>query len=198
MINVRKMEETGGTLGLTDSINSTDLTSNGESSNNIDIHMQKNTEYGAMAILSASSYGNQNVIANGETTTGNETGVYIYYNAEWVAAGVLQGVENFTNANSKYKNQYQDLSYIEMNGDAIIETRGWHDAALGNWLDTSYGAHLGADPWNAAGLLRGESNGIFSYNGCATACNRTNWWSLSPYATNPHYTRAVIVVGKDF
>ena len=56
------------------------LTSNNP---NLDIHMEKNTEYGAMAILSASAYGNQNVIGDGETTTGNKSGVYMKLNKEW-------------------------------------------------------------------------------------------------------------------
>ena len=69
MMNVRKMEELGGAMGLGETIND-NLTSSG-ASNNIDVHMQKNTEYGALAILSASSYGNPNKINSGETTTGN-------------------------------------------------------------------------------------------------------------------------------
>ena len=67
---IRQMQATGGTLGLTDTINGTNLTSGNK---NLDIHMQKNTEYGAMVILSASSYGNPNPITDGQTTTGNET-----------------------------------------------------------------------------------------------------------------------------
>ena len=58
MMNVRGMESIGGALGLAETINS-DLTSS-SGSNNLDIHMEKNIEYGAIAILSASSYGNPN------------------------------------------------------------------------------------------------------------------------------------------
>ena len=103
-INIRKMESLGGTLGLTETINA-DLTS-GSGSNNLDIHMQKNTEYGAIAILSASSYGNPNIIASGETTTGNETGIVMNLNKEWVAAEIAtidSWATNVRNANKKYK-----------------------------------------------------------------------------------------------
>lgn len=58
---IRQMQATGGTLGLNDTIN-TNLTS---SNKNMDIHMEKNTEYGAMVILSASAYGNPNKITDG-------------------------------------------------------------------------------------------------------------------------------------
>ncbi len=83
MTEIRKMEQLGGAMGLSESINS-DLTTNGDP-NNIDVHMQKNTEYGALAILSASSYGNPSKVNDGETTTGNATGVVMKINSEWVA-----------------------------------------------------------------------------------------------------------------
>ena len=39
---IRQMQASGGTLGLTDTINGTNLTSGNK---NLDIHMQKNTEF---------------------------------------------------------------------------------------------------------------------------------------------------------
>ena len=100
---VRQMQATGGTLGLTDTIN-TNLTS---SNKNMDIHMQKNTEYGAMAILSASAYGNPNKITDGQTTTGNASGIQIKLNEEWVAAGPnITQVGKMKNAAARYWNNY--------------------------------------------------------------------------------------------
>ena len=55
--NFRKMETAGGAMGLKETLN-TDLTSS-SGSNGIDVHMMRTTEYGAIAILSASGYGNQ-------------------------------------------------------------------------------------------------------------------------------------------
>lgn len=91
----RKMETTGGAMGLTEQLNS-DLTPKTDS-NNIDVHMMKNTEYGAIAILSASSYGNPTTIARStvKTTTGNKTGVY--YN---VYSGSTYGSESYVYAES--------------------------------------------------------------------------------------------------
>ena len=51
----------------------------------------RSTEYGAIAILSASGYGNPQTLQNSavKTTTGNKTGVYFTGNNwEWVAGGV--------------------------------------------------------------------------------------------------------------
>lgn len=130
IVNIREMEALGGTLGLTETINS-DLTSS-SGSNNLDIHMEKNTEYGAIAILSASSYGNPNTIADGETTTGNETGIVmrtITTYAEYVAASTGS---TFYGRNGKYYNIYEWESNVWTNeikkGDAYKETYNWHGA----------------------------------------------------------------------
>ena len=138
IVNIRKMEGIGGTLGLTETINS-DLTSS-SGLNNLDIHMEKNTEYGAMAILSASSYGNPNIIADGETTTGNKTGVIMKINQELVAAVQYNTlVDNCRNANAIYRNTYEEYDYriakyVKMNGDALTETAGWHGSGVSQFL----------------------------------------------------------------
>lgn len=169
VLNIRKMEATGGTLGLQDTINTTNLTSTASESNNLDIHMELNTEYGAMAILSASSYGNPNKIANGGTTTGNKTGVYINLNSEWVSAGIenMQSSQ-LKNANAKYRNIYAQ-NYVAKRGDAIGETAGWHG---------------GTKKWNIGKVLSviRSVDSIFSYD--------------TSYVSQKCVTRAVIVVGE--
>ena len=163
LLNVRQMESSGGTLGLTDSINQTNLTSSAETSNNLDIHMEKNTEYGAMAILSASSYGKPDKINDGETTTGNKSGIYININKEWVAAGSLTALSRYVNANSRYKNYYTD-NYVAKQGDAIVETKGWHGSGTSVWITASGGD--GSYKQNAnSGVIRSYSGSIFSYYG---------------------------------
>ena len=144
-------------MGLTETIDETTLEPNKKDdngniiSNNLDVHMEKNTEYGALAILSASDYGNPNHIADGDTTTGNATGVVMKINGELVAAGKVLNATNYKNANEKYKNIYNGVlsrqsgdrknltfvgTYVKASdngsgydfrrGDAITETEGWH------------------------------------------------------------------------
>lgn len=151
MLQIRQMQELGGTLGRTDSVDTTNLTSG---ATDLDIHMEKNTEYGAMAILSASAYGNPNKINDGETTTGNSTGIVMHINNEWVAAGKLTNLENFTTANERYKNVY-NTSYVAKIGDAIVETEGWHGSKGSVWITNT----------GNAGVLRGYFGSIFSYVG---------------------------------
>ena len=184
LLNIRKMEETGGTLGLTDTIDTTSLVSSATTSNNLDIHMEKNTEYGAMAILSASAYGNQNVIANGETTTGNKTGVYINLNREWVSAGKMEYDSVYINVNKKYKNLYES-TYVSRVGDAIGETSGWHSSEASEWINRN----------DSSGLIRGFGGSIFSYYG-KSDLPRNGYGEA--YYTKPYSTRAVIVVGEGF
>lgn len=207
MVNVRKMEELGGAMGLSETLNS-NLTASSDS-NNIDVHMQKNTEYGALAILSASSYGNPNKINDGETTTGNVTGAVMKLNSEWVAAGNLSKVTNYKNAVARYKNivgkptSYSgtpiNAEYIARNGDAIAETKGWHGSDSSTWISYSKHAAFSQDGTVYTGLLRSYSGSIFSYYGYG------GYWG--PYAENfdnsgdasyvkGHTTRAVIVQGE--
>lgn len=178
MINVRKMEELGGAMGLSETLNS-NLTSS-SSSNGIDVHMQKNTEYGALAILSASSYGNPNKVNDGETTTGNATGVVMKLNYEWVAGMHRDALTGYV---SRYKNTY-DQSYVAKNGDAIAETAGWHGSGSSQWI------------WewlNDAGVVRAVSGSIFSYY----ARSHTNSGSQNVgHINNLYRSRAVIVQGE--
>lgn len=183
MINVRKMEALGGAMGLSETLNS-NLTSS-SNSNNIDVHMEKNTEYGALAILSASSYGNPNIINDGGTTTGNVTGVVMKINGEWVAAAANgNAITNYYNANARYKNTYK-MQYVAKNGDAISETNNWHSSTNSN-------AWIRYDTWS--GIVRSFGNSIFSYSG------NTNWYTASSnstyYTPHVHYSRAVIVQGN--
>ena len=175
MLQIRQMQSAGGTLGLTDTINATGLTS---TNTNLDIHMEKNTEFGAMAILSASSYGNPNNVASGETTTGNKTGVVINLNKEWVAAGAISSSTTYKNAVGRYKNAYT-TSYVAKVGDAINETKGWHASSASTWLSTD----------SISGLLRSYSGSLFSYYGYSATSGAAKYY-------NAWASRACIVVGS--
>ncbi|MCI9247201.1 MAG: hypothetical protein HFJ30_08900, partial [Clostridia bacterium] len=52
--SIREMEKSGQTMGLNETIGNNLVATS--SSNNIDVHMMRTTEYGAMAILSASGF----------------------------------------------------------------------------------------------------------------------------------------------
>lgn len=181
MLEIRKMQTAGGTLGLSDTIDTTTLTSN---NTNLDIHMEKNTEFGAMALLSASAYGKPDKINDGETTTGNKSGIYININKEWVAAG-SQGLA--TKANSRYKNVYTikdmyTVPYAPKVGDAVEETKGWHSSGSSQWIYFN----------TNGGVLRAYSGSIFSYYAYAD-----NAHAYDAHANNPWATRAIIVNGSN-
>lgn len=218
MSQIRNMEANGGSLGLKETINGNLTPSSG--SNNLDCHMEKNTEYGAMAILSASSYGNPEKIENGGTTTGNASGVKINLNKEWVAAGVMRYNSAYANASARYKNTYaytqsdwHTVTYAHKAGDAINETSGWHGSGASTWLSSSHPNYLGGakafyqyTASGGAGLLRAYSGSLFSYYGyCESSYTDTNWNEnvLKSGIKDAHYTkqwasRAVIVVGEGF
>lgn len=183
MINVRKMEELGGAMGLSETLNS-NLTSS-SSSNGIDVHMQKNTEYGALAILSASSYGNPNKVNDGETTTGNATGVMMKLNMEWVVAALSYcNAYYFGRAVNRYKNVYNQ-EYSPKIGDTISETRGWHSSGAQDWM--------GGDYLENTGVLRAYKGSIFSFYSSGWVANDGGRDANIGYG---HTGRAVIVQGE--
>ena len=159
MSNIRSMEKSGEAMGLSETLNS-DLTASSDS-NGIDVHMMKSTEYGAIAILSASGYGNPQKLQNSteKTTTGNKTGVYFSgANWEWVAGG-LQG-SIFGGVNSKYYDSYTGAQESAKVGDALGTSgttnpgcAGWHSASNTNWVN-------GSNPY----FVR-DNVGLFSFNG---------------------------------
>ena len=166
---------------MSDTINGTNLTSENK---NLDIHMEKNTEYGALALLSASSYGmGSTPIANGGTTTGNKTGVVMKINQEVVAAGTSETPNEFNKANKRYRDMYTK-TYAEKSGDAIAVVGGWHGSLHQQWI--SY--------WNAGRsvLSRASGGSIFSYYGSMVGANGAKGTDYSVRFPS----RAVVVVGS--
>lgn len=188
--SIRKMESAGGTLGLSETIDETKLTST-SGSNSLDIHMEKNGEYGIMAILSASSYGNPNPVGDGETTTGNPTGIKINLNKEWVSAGTVLRCSQYVSADSRYKDIYTASPQVRKAGDAMLETTGWHGSTGDTYFYCS--GDFGADAVN--GLVRAYSNSIFSFYS-STRNYYGNIGGDTPYTASFH-TRAVIVNGPE-
>ena len=193
---IRQMQATGGTLGLTDTINGTNLTSGNK---NLDIHMQKNTEYGAMVILSASSYGNPNPITDGDTTTGNETGVKMKINKEWVAAGLSDtAATSMKNASNRYKNKYtENINSVKV-GDAIETVGSWH-ATNPTTVWISYSHNIDNSRIRPC-LVRSYSGSIFSYYGYGYHVSGSNATDIEANRRDADYrrpwsSRAVVVVG---
>lgn len=181
MLQIRQMESLGGGLGLSESINATGLKAT-TPSNNVDVHMQKNTEYGALIILSASSYGNPSKINDGQTTTGNSTGVVMKLNNEWVSAGAgITGSTTWKNAVGRYKNTYT-TSYVAKRGDAVLN---WHGSSYA-WINNTY----------YSGLLRSYSysKSVFSCYGYGNDGGSTNFANY----TKTWASRACLVQGEDF
>ena len=187
MSSIRSMEKSGNAMGLSETLNA-DLTASSES-NGIDVHMLRSTEYGAIAILSASGYGNPSRLQNSsiKTTTGNNTGVY-FNGSQWeFVAGGLKGYI-FSGVNAKYYDTYtSDRSSVKV-GDALGTSStvnpgcyGWHSAISCRWF------WMGNDSGKYFGRGHG---GLFSY---ATEYNNSNVHNTNPMPSD--YGRGVAVVG---
>lgn len=176
MTQIRQIETSGNAMGLSETLNS-DLTSSSES-NGIDVHMMKSTEYGAIAILSASVYGNPQTLQSSsvKTTTGNKTGIYFSgSNWEWVAGGLSGSI--FSGVNSRYFDTYSGSQASARIGDALGSASttnpgcaGWHSASHSFWVFS-----------NSPYFVRGNG-GLFSFYG-------------NFFASHSFYARGVAVVG---
>ena len=157
--SIRDMEKSGQTMGLNETIGSNLVATS--SSNNIDVHMMRTTEYGAMAILSASGFGWSGKLADApvKSTTGNVTGVYVPGNrGEWTA-GVC--ADSTVGKDARYYDLYKvsDQTSAKV-GDALgLDTyttnpgcSGWH-GGYAYWLSAT-----------RRGFVRGNG-GMFSFLG---------------------------------
>ena len=164
----RQVETSSGPMGLNATIEiENEGTDNAKvveraPSNNIDVHMAKNTEYGTAALLSASTYGTCPKGYSGssliDSTTGNDSGVkqMAAGKSEFVA-GIYKSptTSNKTyrtyllNADVCYKNVYDQTG---IHGDATTETPRWRGAGNSVFVVSSYPVFLRS------------SSGVFNYN----------------------------------
>ena len=171
---IRKMETEGGPMGLSATID--DSGNETSSSNNIDAHMIKNTEWGAAVMLMDSAYGSKiSGSSSTATTTGNASGVYQMFSGEEYVAGIYStssSTSNWStikNAPAKYWNEYQSGNSIT--GDAPKETHIWKGAGNANFVSASRPV-----------FLRGNIGAFASY------------YNLG-YADSRYGCRAVVVCG---
>lgn len=187
---IRKMEGSGQGMGLNETIDTSTYLA-ASASNNIDVHMLKNTEYGAIVLLGASDYGKQGTGANrymdkGSSTTsgtdvkasstGNVYGIYElgYHDMDTTSNGVYEwtagGSSSFLNGIApRYINRYTTEESSARSGDATVETKNWMGSRNAIWLGAG-----------SNGFIRGYS-GVFTY--------------YNNYAGNSSYCRAGVVVG---
>jgi len=177
-VNIRNMEATGQVMGLNATLNANGIETS--ASNNIDVHMIKNTEWGAIAILGASQYGaidqNTQIGVAKSSTTSNNYGIFqmnINNSGEYVAGinnavatthGNLGKIKTMANTNSRYVDVYTGtLNNIPPKiGDATTGTYGTAD-----WKGAQYQLGLGAVSKfiliRGYGAAVGSQNSIFSY-----------------------------------
>ncbi len=197
---IREMEATNGTMGLSETKSDTTILDN-ETHNNIDVHMMKTTEWGAVEILAASGYGAGNAekvtTATTKTTTGNSTGVYFDGATwEWTAGIATKSGTGIGSINSRYYDYYgttDDEKSLATNtaanggpkagdglGSPTLSGAGCYPGCA-TWPASSKSRWFGSD---TSGLHRGGGS-LFSFYGV-----RADWDTTCA-------CRGVAVVGQD-
>ncbi len=162
-IKSRNMEGPNESFGLSATINQD--TGAESASNGIDVHMVKNTEYGAAIILGSSAYGgitsstaaDQQVSPN--TLTGNNTGMIMNestrwtYTASYITGGMNSYVTKMIASSQRYWNSYAGTTPAThyKKGDATTEMTGWRNAGNATWSRPS------------AGVFGRGVSGVFSF-----------------------------------
>lgn len=187
--DIRGMEDVNGTMGLAEEKNES-LTSTKETTNNIDVHCMKTTEYGAMAILTTSGYGNPSNERYISSSTGNNTGVILdTKHGEWTA-GIIDS-SKLSGVDARYYDLYTNDANITKVGDALGRKdasnpgcAGWHSAGYATWPNNQ----------SAFGyaFARGV-RGIFTFEyGCRYSSSNSSIGGFKEAGT----TRAVVVCGR--
>lgn len=164
---IRKMETSSGPMGLGATVkevtvnagtaNERKTISETSDPNNIDVHMIKNTEWGAVAMLMDSAYGSkQSGSSTTATTTGNKSGVYEFFSGWEYVAGMWNTKNDYNGYiyyadDTKYWNKYTEE--VNKVGDATKETPSWKSASFAYFVTSSYP------------VFRRGSSGAFDFNG---------------------------------
>ena len=185
--NIRKMESADGPMGLNAEFTVSDTeVKETSASNNIDVHMIKNSEWGAAVLLASSGYGAGRDDDAGTWTTGpnNYTGIYGMGNSNWeYTASYCQKGGSTTTGSTNYRSllhSYQGTKYVDqyvnknnqatadydsftvIKGDAIIDVMNLHSGD--KYLVTSYNpvflrGNVGVFAFYGGG---GDSNGYIT------------------------------------
>ena len=178
--NIRKMELVGNIHGFVQGETATTFTNTGvitNDSNTIDTHMIKNSEWGAVAYLSHSKYGNPGNAA--DSTTGNEYGVYNLNNgsSEYVMANMVNSSGNFQvssastwSTSTKPEAMYYDIYSYSADatgetslirgklGDGTKEVTTDFTSATGRWYSGANNLMSGSNSWGLRNGIYGLSN----------------------------------------
>lgn len=181
---IRQMETVGQTMGLSETLNGLNATS---ASNKIDVHMMLPTEYEAVAILSASGYGNSKKLTDEtnalkRTTTGNSTGVYFTGNRAEVTASYR------ANGNNKYNYCNINAYHTGSSSSPVpIAPWGWHDGSLNQanwntgwieWMPNQFLTRLTGNGQAGSFIyFCFDMKGLFSIGSadCTTNINNSSW-----------------------
>lgn len=162
-VKIRQMEVEGGTLGKKAQLDSTTYLDS--SNNGVDVHMAKNTEWGAAAMLAASPYGSAPSGQSNASTTGNATGIFQMADGTYEDVAGIYNTSNdymskLKNADSRYVNIY--TGEVAKRGDATLETKYWKDTSSA--VSVTSGGPVFMRSYRALFGYNSGSGNIFSLN----------------------------------
>jgi hypothetical protein len=211
-VNIRKMETSSGPMGLSMSEN---YIYSGGDGNGIDVHMIKNSEWGAVAMLALSGYGGGTQSNIGTYTTGssNYTGVYGMGNSNYEYTATfatsdgttvdtsnsyvktLQTAAGGSGVSSRYYDLYYNKNLEATNQDSFYEYN-YKKYGGSNILD-----HHGDAIYEIIGMFTGTHNTTTSGNpwfrrGGSNGGGVLASSNIDGNAGSSYTSRAVVVCGS--
>ena len=186
---IREMETESGPMGLKATLDETSY--NDTSGNGIDVHMIKNTEWGAVLMLSLSSYGGatQSQIQTYSTGTNNYTGVYGLGNTGiWERTMTMVTTDGSTiNTSNSYASTFRTMGIDPQYYDLYYTTSSMTNTSYDSFYQYNYASAGGTVRSNGGAGFYGD--GIYEMYSLLEAYYPSNPYKYVVYPSNPFFIR---------
>ena len=186
---IREMETESGPMGLKATLDGTSY--NDSSSNGIDVHMIKNTEWGAILMLSLSAYGGgtQSQIQTYSTGNDNYTGVYGLGNTDiWERTMTMVSTDGSSiSTSNSYASTFKSMGIDSKYYDLYYATSGMSYDSYDSFYEYNYASAGGTVKSNGGRGFYGD--GIYEMYSMLEAYYPSNPYRRVVYPGGPFFVR---------
>ena len=186
---IREMETESGPMGLKATLDGTSY--NDSSSNGIDVHMIKNTEWGAILMLSLSAYGGgtQSQIQTYSTGNDNYTGVYGLGNTDiWERTMTMVSTDGSSiSTSNSYASTFKSMGIDSKYYDLYYATSGMSYDSYDSFYEYNYASAGGTVKSNGGRGFYGD--GIYEMYSMLEAYYPSNPYRRVVYPGSPFFLR---------
>jgi len=188
---IRELETSKGPMGLKADLDTTSYNDKSSTKNGIDVHMIKNTEWGAVVMLSLSSYGGgtQSNIQTYSTGSSNYTGVYGLGNTGiWERTMSMVSTDGSTiNTTNSYASTFKSMGISSQYYDLYSIGSNATNETYDSFYKFNYAAAGGTVKSNGGKGFYGD--GIYEMYSMLIAYAPSSYYRYVTYASGPFFFR---------